>query len=86
TGVNATPAQAQEMHAFIRKSLAEKFGKPMAESIPILYGGSCNALNAAEIFEGADIDGGLIGGASLRVDEFAKIRRALLGRLKNVRM
>ena len=73
TGRTATPAQAQEMHAFIRGILAEKFGKDAAENTSILYGGSCNAENAAELFANADVDGGLIGGASLKAVDFVKI-------------
>lgn len=73
TGRTATPAQAQEMHAFIRGILAEKFGKEAAENTSILYGGSCNAENAAELFANPDVDGGLIGGASLKAVDFVKI-------------
>jgi triosephosphate isomerase len=73
TGVNATPAQAQEMHAYIREQVALKYGESMASETSILYGGSCNASNARELFSRADVDGGLIGGASLKADEFLKI-------------
>lgn len=73
TGQNATPQQAQEMHAFIRSLVAEKFGKQIADDISILYGGSCNAKNAKEIFAKPDIDGGLIGTASLKAEEFIEI-------------
>ena len=73
TGVNATPAQAQEMHAFIRKQVFLKYGESIAEETSILYGGSCNAINAHELFAQEDVDGGLIGGASLKADEFLKI-------------
>jgi triosephosphate isomerase (TIM) len=73
TGVTASPAQAQEMHAFIRGLLTEKYGKEIAEKIVILYGGSCNAANAAELFANADVDGGLIGGASLKAADFIRI-------------
>lgn len=73
TGRTATPDQAQEMHAFIRSILAEKFGKDAAGNTSILYGGSCNAANAAELFANADVDGGLIGGASLKAADFVKI-------------
>ncbi|MBK7027970.1 MAG: triose-phosphate isomerase [Bacteroidales bacterium] len=73
TGVTASPAQAQEMHAFIRSLLTEKFGKEIASEITILYGGSCNAQNAAELFANPDVDGGLIGGASLKATDFVKI-------------
>jgi triosephosphate isomerase len=75
TGHTATSQQAQEMHAFIRKTIAGKFGS-MAENISILYGGSCNAQNAAELFACADVDGGLIGGASLDAQSFASIANA----------
>jgi triosephosphate isomerase (TIM) len=70
TGVNATPVQAQEMHRYIRDRIAEKYDLEIAENTTILYGGSCNAKNAAELFAQPDIDGGLIGGASLKADEF----------------
>lgn len=73
TGVNATSEQAQEMHAFIRNLIVEKYGKEIAKNTPILYGGSCNSQNAAEIFSKPDVNGGLIGGASLKSDEFLKI-------------
>lgn len=73
TGVTATPQQAQEMHAFIRKQIENKFGKAIADDISILYGGSCNAKNANELFANPDVDGGLIGGASLVADDFIKI-------------
>jgi len=73
TGVNATPDQAQEMHAYIRQLIALKYGEPLASETSILYGGSCNALNAHELFSQADVDGGLIGGASLNADDFLKI-------------
>ena len=76
TGVNATPAQAQEMHEFIRQQIAGKFGKTMADEKIILYGGSCNSRNAGEIFAQADVDGGLIGGASLEASEFYSIIQA----------
>ncbi|MHC1707821.1 MAG: triose-phosphate isomerase [Bacteroidales bacterium] len=73
TGVNATPEQAQEMHAFIRNLIVEKYGSKAGAGTSILYGGSCNAENAAELFAQADVDGGLIGGASLKIKEFWKI-------------
>ena len=73
TGVTASTEQAQEMLAFIRTLIAEKFGKDMAENTSILYGGSCNAKNAPELFAQPDIDGGLIGGASLKVEDFKAI-------------
>ena len=73
TGVTASTEQAQDMLAFIRTIIAEKFGKDIAEGTSILYGGSCNAKNAAELFAQPDIDGGLIGGASLKVEDFKAI-------------
>ncbi len=73
TGRTASPEQAQEMHAFIRSILTEKFGKDAAENTSILYGGSCNAANASELFANPDVDGGLIGGASLKAADFIKI-------------
>jgi len=73
TGRNATADQAQEMHEFIRKTLADHFGSKLAENISILYGGSCKPSNAAEIFAKPDVDGGLIGGASLVADDFIAI-------------
>lgn len=73
TGKTATPAQAQEMHAFIRKTIADKYGKEVADNTSILYGGSANASNAKELFSNPDVDGGLIGGASLEVDKFMPI-------------
>jgi triosephosphate isomerase (TIM) len=73
TGLTASPDQAQEMHAFIRKVLTEMFGSAVAEQTSILYGGSCNAGNAATLFALQDVDGGLIGGASLQADQFLTI-------------
>lgn len=73
TGLNATPDQAQEMHAYIRKIVEMKYGLKVAKETSILYGGSCNPKNAAELFAKADVDGGLIGGASLKADDFMKI-------------
>ncbi len=73
TGVNATPGQAQEMHAFIRNLIRERYGRELAENISLLYGGSCNAQNARELFSQTDVDGGLIGGASLKAEEFMQI-------------
>jgi triosephosphate isomerase len=74
TGVNATPQQAQEMHDFIRRFILDKFGNEVANDLPILYGGSCNAQNAKELFSNPDVDGGLIGGASLTAQDFLAIR------------
>jgi triosephosphate isomerase len=76
TGVTASTEQAQEMLAFIRGLIAEKFGKDIAEETSILYGGSCNAKNAPELFAQPDIDGGLIGGASLKAEDFLAIINA----------
>ncbi len=73
TGKTASPEQAQEVHAFIRSLLVEKFGKDLASDISILYGGSCKPSNAKELFEKEDIDGGLIGGAALKAEDFAAI-------------
>lgn len=73
TGKTATSAQAQEMHAELRGHLAGHFGQMLADACPILYGGSCKPSNAQEIFAGADVDGGLIGGASLNADDFLAI-------------
>lgn len=73
TGETASPEQAQEMHAFVRQCVANLFDASVAEQMPILYGGSCNATNARELFACPDVDGGLIGGASLKADEFATI-------------
>ena len=73
TGMTATNEQAQEMHQFIRNCLNEKYGSEVAEDTSILYGGSCNLVNAKELFSQTDIDGGLIGGASLKADDFLSI-------------
>jgi triosephosphate isomerase len=76
TGKTATSAQAQEMHAFIRQTLAGKYGTAAANETSILYGGSANAGNACELFANPDVDGGLIGGAALKVDTFLPIIEA----------
>jgi triosephosphate isomerase (TIM) len=73
TGLTATSHQAQEMHLFIRTLIEQKYGKETANSVSILYGGSCNAKNAAELFACPDVDGGLIGGASLVAKDFITI-------------
>lgn len=73
TGKTATKEQAQEIHAFIRKMLAEKYSDDTAQEISILYGGSCNAKNAKDLFAQQDVDGGLIGGASLKAADFIEI-------------
>jgi triosephosphate isomerase (TIM) len=77
TGVTATTAQAQEMHAFIRQSLANHFGSEVANATSILYGGSVNALNSGELFAQPDVDGGLVGGASLKAKDFATIIKSI---------
>lgn len=73
TGETASPAQAQEIHAHIRSIIAAKYGQEVANEISILYGGSVKPDNAKEIFSQPDIDGGLIGGAALKVEDFGKI-------------
>ena len=77
TGLTATPEQAQEMHRFIRDIVREKYGKECADDLTILYGGSCKLSNAAEIFSKPDVDGGLIGGASLKKEDFVAIVEAV---------
>jgi triosephosphate isomerase len=77
TGRTASADQAQEMHAHIRSVLADQYGDVVAASISILYGGSVKASNATELFELPDVDGGLVGGASLQADEFTQIIQAL---------
>ena len=76
TGKTATSEQAEEIHAFIRKVVADKFGAQVADDLTILYGGSCKPSNAKELFAQPDIDGGLIGGASLKADDFIAIALA----------
>jgi triosephosphate isomerase len=73
TGKTATSAQAQEIHKFIRETVASKYGKAVADNTSILYGGSCKASNAKELFANPDVDGGLIGGAALVATEFLGI-------------
>jgi triosephosphate isomerase len=73
TGLTASPEQAQDIHAFIRAKVTAKYGMAIADDTTILYGGSCNPKNAAELFAQADIDGGLIGGASLKSRDFVDI-------------
>jgi triosephosphate isomerase len=77
TGKTASAQQAQEMHAVIRKHLASKFDPSVADSMSILYGGSVNAANAKELFACPDVDGGLVGGASLKSREFTEIIKAM---------
>lgn len=78
TGETATPDQAQEMHAFVRSWLRSHIGESLAEGVRILYGGSVKPGNASEIFSGKDVDGGLIGGASLKADDFIGIINGLV--------
>ena len=76
TGKTASTEQAQEMHKDIREAMAAQFGEEVANEISILYGGSCNPKNAAELFANPDVDGGLIGGASLKAEDFLAIINA----------
>ncbi|HNS22490.1 MAG TPA: triose-phosphate isomerase [Sedimentisphaerales bacterium] len=76
TGRTATPEQAQEVHVFVRKVLAEMFNQKLADEICVLYGGSANAGNAKDLMAQKDVDGLLVGGASLKVDDFVKIIQA----------
>lgn len=73
TGLTASSEQAQEIHAYIRSLVADRYGKQVANDTTILYGGSCNPTNAKELFAKPDVDGGLIGGASLKVGDFVAI-------------
>lgn len=73
TGKTASTSQAEEMHHFIRFEIGKNYGQNVADKLSILYGGSCNAENAAELFSCENIDGGLIGGASLKAEDFIKI-------------
>lgn len=77
TGETASPEQAQEMHKFIRETLSKKYSEEIASSVSILYGGSVKPGNAGEIFSKPDVDGGLIGGASLKASDFAAIVAAI---------
>jgi len=77
TGLTASPQQAQEMHSYIRGLIKEKYGRETADDTTILYGGSCKPSNAAEIFAMPDVDGGLIGGASLKKEDFCAIVNAI---------
>ena len=77
TGLTASPEQAQEMHKYIRELVKEKYGNDCAKKLPILYGGSCNPSNASEIFSKPDVDGGLIGGAALKKEDFIAIVEAI---------
>ena len=83
TGKVATPTQAQEMHAFIREKIESHYTKESADTTTILYGGSVKPSNALQIFENPDVDGGLIGGASLSADDFLEIYNALVMSTRN---
>jgi triosephosphate isomerase len=76
TGETASSEQAQEMHAHIRNVLTEKYGDAIAQNTSVLYGGSCKPTNAEELFSQNDVDGGLIGGASLKATDFVSIIKA----------
>lgn len=82
TGQNASPEQAQDMHAFIRTKLAQKYNANIADNCTILYGGSCNPSNAAALFAQTDVDGALVGGASLNPEDFMQIVSARLARTR----
>ncbi|MDX1939442.1 MAG: triose-phosphate isomerase, partial [Saprospiraceae bacterium] len=73
TGKTASPEQAQEMHLYIRNLLAKQYGENLAQVTTILYGGSVNAANAKDLFKQPDVDGGLVGGASLKAEDFITI-------------
>jgi triosephosphate isomerase (TIM) len=77
TGLTASPQQAQEMHLNIRNLVINKYGEDIADSLSILYGGSCKPSNAKELFSKPDVDGGLIGGASLKANDFIEIIKAI---------
>jgi triosephosphate isomerase len=77
TGETASPEQAQEMHEFIRETVRKSYGNDIADNVSILYGGSVKPDNAKEIFGKPDVDGGLIGGAALKADDFAAIINAI---------
>ena len=76
TGKTASPEQAQEMHQLIRNTIANSYGSTIANDLSILYGGSCKPSNAKELFANPDVDGGLIGGASLKADDFIAIAKS----------
>ncbi len=78
TGITASPEQAQNMHAFLRELISNVYNTVIANETSIIYGGSCNTKNANDLFKSKDIDGGLIGGASLRVDDFIEIATTLI--------
>lgn len=76
TGLTASPEQAEEVHSFIRNLLKDQYGEDLADDVSILYGGSCKPSNASELFACENIDGGLIGGASLKAEDFSAIVKA----------
>ncbi len=78
TGINATPQQAAEMHSYIRTLISERYGQEVAENTTILYGGSCTSKNAGELFAQPGVDGGLVGGASLKAEEFIEICKSII--------
>jgi triosephosphate isomerase len=80
TGLNASPEEAQEMHRHIREFIGKGYGKDVASETTILYGGSCNASNASALFVKEDVDGGLIGGASLKSKDFMDIVKAIMNK------
>ena len=84
TGLTATPEEAEQMHAYIRKLFSAHYGESIAENLSILYGGSCNSKNAREIFSKPNVDGGLIGGASLKPEEFYHIYKSFLNTMNYV--
>lgn len=77
TGLTASPQQAQEMHYNIRELVGSKYGNSIAHNLSILYGGSCKPSNAKELFSNPDVDGGLIGGASLKANDFVEIIKSM---------
>ena len=77
TGVNATPEEAQQIHKYVRDKISKVFNKDLANLVPILYGGSLKPSNSEEIFSKPDIDGGLIGGASLSFEDFFSIIKSI---------
>lgn len=83
TGRNATPEQAQETHAFIRQWIVEHFDSAVAQSLRIQYGGSVNASNAASLLQQPDVDGALVGGASLKAEAFCAIVKAAIGKVQS---
>ena len=76
TGKTATPEQAQEIHQFIRETIKNSYGSEIANNLSILYGGSCKPSNAKDLFKNPDVDGGLIGGAALKADDFIEIAKS----------